>query len=101
MINARIEAKNIQHLTVLLMSLKSTLSYKPLYGDILAPLMITEGNLSRLNENLDKDSSDIFILQISGPVHDLDGRITGWKTVDGVTSNSVIYLDPGTPPSAP
>lgn len=101
MINARIEAKSIQHLTVLLMSLKSTLSYKPLYGDILAPLMITEGNLSRLNENLDKDSPDIFILQISGPVHDLDGRITAWKTVDGVTSNSVIYLDPGTPPSAP
>lgn len=96
-ITARIESTEIHDLNNLLMSLKNTLSYKPLSGDILAPLMITEGNLARISQIEDIANADKYELIIAGSVHDLSGTIIATKTIDGVTSRYEETLDPGTP----
>lgn len=95
-VTATLSSKELDDLLNFLMSLKAIMSYKPLYGDILSPLMITEGNLGRVRDDVFKEGMDLYELQISGSVYDLSGKIVAYKTIDGTTSKHVVDLDPGT-----
>lgn len=81
-------------LTDLIGFLKDLQKSDPATGNLTA-LLLTQGNLNRLQNNLKNIKYDLLELQIYGPLYDLAGKVIAKQFKDGVIQNNVISLDPG------
>jgi hypothetical protein len=77
-----------------LAELRTQAETSPVLQETLMSLLITEGNIDRLKEDLKKDKYESFALEIEGMSHDLKGKVIGKKVKDGVMQRQIFSLNP-------
>lgn len=93
-IQANIEGPSHKDLIQFLQRLQATLQLKTFKSGILTPLMITEGNVVRIYNMLDKTQYETAKVVLNGSLYDMTGKIITSRNVDGKIRNNVISLDP-------
>lgn len=64
-------------------------------GGFLTGLLITPGNLARVEKEVARARYDRLELAITGPLYDLTGKIIALREKDGAVQRHIISLDPG------
>ncbi len=93
-LQATIETKTLDDLLAVLSELRTQAETSPVLQETLMSLLITEGNLGRVKNDLKKGQYDSFALEIEGPTHDLQGKVVGRKIEGGVMQRQVFSLNP-------
>lgn len=93
-LQAVIETATLDDLLSVLTALRTQAETSPVLQETLMPLLITEGNLSRVKNDLKKGKYESFALEIEGPAQDLQGKVVGRKVESGVMQRQVFSLNP-------
>ena len=93
-IMATIETRTLDDMLSALAELRTQAETSPVLQETLMSLLITEGNIDRLKEDLKKDKYESFALEIEGMSHDLKGKVIGKKVKDGVMQRQIFSLNP-------
>lgn len=93
-LQATIETATLDDLLAVLTELRTQAETSPVLQETLMSLLMTEGNIGRIKNDLKKDQYDSFTLEIEGPTHDLQGKVAGRKIVNGVTQRQIFSLNP-------
>jgi hypothetical protein len=93
-LQATIETQTAEDLIQVLTELRAQAETSPVLQETLMSLLITEGNIGRIKNDLKKDKYDSFSLEIEGPTHDLQGKVTGRKITGGIMQRQVYSLNP-------
>ena len=93
-IMASIETKTMDDLLAILTELRTQAQTSPILQETLMSLLITEGNLDRIRDDLKKEKYESFVLEIEGLSHDLNGKVIGKKIKDGVMQRQIFSLNP-------
>lgn len=91
---ASIETKSMDDLLSILTEFRTQAETSPFLQESLMALLITEGNLDRVRDDLKKDKYESYVLEIEGLSHDLTGKIIGKRIKDGVMQRKVFSLNP-------
>ena len=91
---ASIETKTMDDLLGILTELRTQAETSPLLQETLMSLLITEGNLDRIRQDLKKEKFESFVLEIEGLSHDLNGKVIGKRIKDGVMQRQIFSLNP-------
>lgn len=94
MIEATINGNEPAKLLAFLENVHKTFNLKSFKSDILTPLMITQGNLDRIYNELEDQSYDEAKIVLSGSLYDMTGKIVTTTHKNDVPRTSVISLDP-------
>ncbi len=94
-ISASLETARFDDLSALLTKIREQTENAPGgLRDAFMPLLITEGNMTRVKRDLPKENYHRFVLQIEGPLSDLNGKIVAMWVKDGVAQNNIVSLNP-------
>jgi hypothetical protein len=94
-VDAAIETDKASELMSFMRDLRDSRDNKLLDTSILMPLLLTEGNLTRIETQLKHTKFTRLELEIAGSLDDLTGKIIA-KTINGdTTERHIISLDPG------
>ncbi len=93
-LQATIETTTLDDLLAVLTELRTQAETSPVLQETLMSLLITEGNLGRVKNDLKKGQYESFALEIEGPTHDLQGKVVGRKIEGGVMQRQVFSLNP-------
>ena len=93
-VTANIETRTLDDLIAVLTEFRTQAETSPLLQEALMPLLITEGNIDRVRQDLKKDTYESFALELEGPSHDLNGKIVGKRLKDGVIQRQIFSLNP-------
>ena len=91
---ASIETKSMDDLLAILTEFRTQAETSPVLQETLMSLLITEGNLDRVRDDLKKDKYESYVLEIEGLSHDLNGKVIGKKIKDGVMQRQIFSLNP-------
>ena len=95
MIDSSVTSPNIDDALTFLEDIQRTANGKNIMNSpVLTPLMITDGNISRVRKDIADAPHDTLTLQIHGPFSDLSGKIIAQRENEGVIENRVISLNP-------
>lgn len=94
LLQAVIETVTLDDLLAVLTELRTQAETSPVLQETLMSLLITEGNMSRIKNDLEKGQYESFALEIEGPTHDLHGKVVGRKIEGGVMQRQVFSLNP-------
>ena len=93
-LQATIETTTLDDLLAVLTELRTQAETSPVLQETLMSLLITEGNVGRVKNDLKKGEYESFALEIEGPTHDLHGKVVGRKIEGGVMQRQVFSLNP-------
>lgn len=93
-INASIETKTLDDLLSVLTEFRTQAETSPVLQESLMSLLITEGNIDRVKQDLKKEKYESFVLEIEGLSHDLNGKVIGKMIKDGVMQRQIFSLNP-------
>lgn len=93
-LQATIETATLEDLLAVLTELRTQAESSPVLQETLMSLLITEGNLGRIKNDLKKGQYESFALEIEGPTHDLQGKVVGRKIEGGVMQRQIFSLNP-------
>lgn len=91
---ASIETKTLDDMLSILTEFRTQAETSPILQESLMSLLITEGNIDRIKQDLKKDKFESYVLEIEGLSHDLKGKITGRKVRNGVMQRQIFSLNP-------
>jgi hypothetical protein len=94
-LDAAIETDRLEDLMAFLRDVRDSRGTEPLNTSMLMPLLLTEGNLKRLEAILRQTKFDKLELEIAGPLDDLTGKIIAKTQKKNGTDRHVVSLDPG------
>ncbi|MBI4030077.1 MAG: hypothetical protein HY370_00200 [Proteobacteria bacterium] len=92
---AEIEALSIQEIVSFISDLQAGLRETNDEMDFFTELLITPGNIKRLQKEVDKLRYDTLSLIMTGTLHDLSGKIVAKREKNGIVQKNVVSLDPG------
>ena len=93
-IAATIETRTLDDLLAALSEFRTQAETSPFLQETLMSLLITEGNMDRIRQDLKKDKYESFALEIEGFSHDLKGKVIGRKIENGVMQRQIFSLNP-------
>ncbi len=93
-VSAKIENNDIRNIVGFLELIQQNLGGTALDSGILTTLMLTPGNLNRIERNISEIGYDNLVLEIGGPLYELSGKITAEMRSDGTVQRQIISLDP-------
>ncbi len=91
---ANIETRTLDDLLSILAEFRTQAETSPVLQESLMSLLLTEGNIDRVKQDLKKGQYESFALELEGLSHDLNGKIIGKKMKDGVMQRQVFSLNP-------
>ena len=94
-IEATIETKSLRDLIAFIASLQKDLETSEKSNFFLTSLLITPGNLERLERQIRRARYDTLALTVTGAPYDLVGKIVARHKKNGTVRQHVISLDPG------
>jgi hypothetical protein len=94
-IDATIVTKSLPDLLSFVTTLQQDMNSTSSGDGILTSLLITPGNLARVEKEVKGIRYDRLELSISGNLYDLIGKIVAVQNKDGETRRNIISLDPG------
>lgn len=89
-----VETQTLDDLLSVLTEFRTQAETSPVLQETLMSLLITEGNIERIKNDLKKDKYESFVLEIEGMSHDLKGKVIGRKIKDGVMHRQIFSLNP-------
>lgn len=94
-VTAEIEALILQDIVSFISGLQVGLKEINNEMDFFTELLITPGNITRLQKEVDRLQYDTLSLIMTGTLHDLSGKIVAKKEKNGIVQKNVLSLDPG------
>lgn len=94
-IQAAINARSLDDLMAFLHQVRGNVNRSTWGVGYFMPLMLTEGNLDRIEKDMGGISYDELQLVITGDVNDMTGKIIAYKKNNGSGERHIISLDPG------
>lgn len=94
-IDATIVTKSLPDLLAFISGLQDDMGGANGGSGILTSLLITPGNLARVEKEVKRTRYDNLELSVSGNLYDLIGKIVAVRNKDGEVQRSIISLDPG------
>jgi hypothetical protein len=95
-IDSAVETQSQADLLSFMRDVRDSRGEKQLDTSVLMPLLLTEGNLTRLEQQLRTIRFASLVLEINGPLDDLTGKIVAKSTnKEGQPDNHIVSLDPG------
>lgn len=94
-IQAVIETKNLADLIDFISTLQNDLHDTKVGSSLLTSLLITPGNLERVEKEVRRTRYDHLELTVTGSPYDLVGKIVARQEKNGAMQRHIISLDPG------
>ena len=94
-IQAAINARSLDDLTRFLNQVRRNVNQSTWSVGYFMPLMLTQGNLERIENDMAGISYDELQLVVTGALNDMTGKIIAYKKNDSGGERHIISLDPG------
>lgn len=94
-VQAAINARHLDDLLAFLATLRTNINQSTWGVGIFMPLMLTQGNLDRIKNDMKGIEYDELQLSVTGSVHDMTGKIIAYRKNGSSGAKHIISLNPG------